>query len=44
MPVPGGELTTSDIWKSGEEVDAAIVEADAEEAVEEYLPEEEVEK
>jgi len=36
MPVPGGEISTSDIWKSEEEVDAAIVEADAEEAIEEY--------
>ena len=42
MPVPGGELTTSDIWKSEEEVDAAIVEADAEPATEEYTLDEEV--
>jgi len=44
MPVPGGEISTSDIWKSEEEVDTAIVVADAEEATEEYLPDELVEE
>ena len=39
MPVPQGDITTSEIL-----IPDAIVEADAEEAVEEYLPEEEVEK
>lgn len=46
MPVPGGEITTSEILipKSAKEVDAiidaAIAAADAEEATEEYdLPE-----
>ena len=36
MPVPGGEISTSQIWKSEEDLDTAIVEADAEEATEEY--------
>ncbi len=39
MPVPQGDITTSEIL-----IPDAIVEADAEEATEEYLPEEEVEK
>jgi hypothetical protein len=37
MPVPGGELTGSEIWKKEEELDTAIIEADAEEATEEYV-------
>ena len=37
MPVPGGELTGSEIWKKEEELDTAIIEADAEEATEEYI-------
>jgi hypothetical protein len=46
MPVPNGEITTSEILvpESAEEldavIDAAIAAADAEEAVEEYLPDE----
>ena len=36
MPVPNGEISTSDIWKNEEELDTAIVESDAEEATEEY--------
>ena len=40
MPVPGGEITTTEIWQAPtveEVLDDAIVEADAEEAVEEYV-------
>ena len=46
MPVPNGEITTSEILvpESAEEldavIDAAIAAADAEEAVEEYLQDE----
>ena len=46
MPVPNGEITTSEILvpESAEEldavIDAAIAAADAEEAVKEYLPDE----
>ena len=46
LPVPNGEITTSEILvpESAEEldavIDAAIAAADAEEAVEEYLPDE----
>ena len=38
MPVPGGDITSSEIWQAPVEevLDDAIVEADAEEAVEEY--------
>ena len=36
MPVPEGVISTSDVWKKEEELDVAIVEADAEEATEEY--------
>jgi hypothetical protein len=41
MPVPGGEITTSEIFVPvADELDEAIAEADTEEAVEEYdLPE-----
>jgi len=41
MPVPGGEITTSEILVPEEvELDEVIAEADAEEATEEYdLPE-----
>ena len=45
MPVPEGELTTSEILvPEVVPLDEAIKEADAEEAVEEYLPDEVVEK
>jgi len=45
MPVPQGDITTSEILvPEVVPLDEAIVKADAEEAVEEYLPEEEVEK
>jgi hypothetical protein len=50
MPVPNGEITTSEILvpESAEEldavIDAAIAAADAEESVEEYLPDEVVEE
>jgi Holliday junction resolvase len=45
MPVPEGEITTTDILvPEVAPLDEAIAEADAEEAVEEYLPDEEVEK
>ena len=40
MPVPGGEITTTEIWQAPtveEVLDDAIVKADAEEAVEEYV-------
>ncbi len=41
MPVPQGDITTSEILVP---VDEAIAAADAEEAVEEYLPDEVVEE
>jgi hypothetical protein len=45
MPVPEGDITTSDILvPEVVPLDEAIKEADAEEAVEEYLPDEVVEK
>jgi hypothetical protein len=45
MPVPEGDITTSDILvPEVVQLEEAIVEADAEEAVEEYLPDEVVEK
>ncbi len=45
MPVPEGELTTSEILiPEVVPVDEAIAAADAEEAVEEYLPDEVVEE
>jgi hypothetical protein len=45
MPVPQGDITTSEILvPEVVPVEEAIKEADAEEAVEEYLPDEEVEK
>jgi hypothetical protein len=45
MPVPNGEITTSEILvPEVVPLDEAIVEADAEEAVEEYLPDEVVEE
>lgn len=37
MPVPGGEVTSSQIWTTPEVIDEAIIEADAEEATEEYV-------
>ncbi len=43
MPVPEGVITTSDILIP-EVLEEAIKEADAEEAVEEYLPDEVVEE
>ena len=40
MPIPGGEITSTETWNQVPPVtDEAIKEADAEEAVEEYLPE-----
>jgi hypothetical protein len=55
MPIPGGEITSTETWglvPPTEEVvpdlvpvtDEAILAADAEEAVEEYLPDEVVEE
>ena len=45
MPVPEGDITTSEILvPEVVQLEEAIVEADAEEAVEEYLPDEVVEK
>ena len=45
MAVPLGHITTSEILvPEVVPLDQAIVEADVEEATEEYLPEEEVEK
>ena len=45
MAIPQGHITTSEILvPEVVPLDEAIVEADAEEAVEKYLPEEEVEK
>jgi hypothetical protein len=45
MPVPQGDITTSEILvPEVVPVDEAIVAADAEEAVEEYLPDEVVEE
>ena len=43
MPVPQGDITTSEILVP-EVLEEAIKEADAEEAVEEYLPDEIVEQ
>jgi hypothetical protein len=37
MPVPEGHLTDSQIWTTPEAIDEAIIEADAEEATEEYV-------
>ena len=45
MPIPGGEISTSQIWNEVPPVtDEAIVESDAEEATEEYVPDEEVDQ
>jgi hypothetical protein len=45
MPVPQGDITTSEILvPEVVPLDEAIVEADAEEAVEEYAPDEVVEQ
>jgi hypothetical protein len=45
MPVPQGDITTSEILvPEVVPLDEAIAEADAEEAVEEYLPDEVVEE
>jgi hypothetical protein len=42
MPIPGGDISTSQIWEQVPPVtDEAIVAADAEEATEEYLVDEE---
>jgi hypothetical protein len=39
MPIPGGDITSTETWTEVPAVtDEAIVEADAEEAVEEYIP------
>ena len=44
-PTPEGVISTSQIWNEVPPVtDEAIVEADAEEAVEEYVPDEEVDQ
>ncbi len=49
MPTPEGAITSTQTWKlegaaeaaiESERLDAAIAEADAEEATEEYLPDE----
>jgi hypothetical protein len=37
MPIPGGELTGTEIWTTPEAIDEAIIEADAEEATAEYV-------
>jgi hypothetical protein len=37
MPIPGGELTGTEIWTTPEVIEEAIIEADAEEATEEYV-------
>ena len=38
-PIPGGDITSTETWTEVPVVtDEAIVEADAEEAVEEYIP------
>ena len=45
MPVPEGIISTSAVWtQPTEELDAAIVEADAEEATQEYVEETEEEE
>jgi hypothetical protein len=45
MPIPGGDITSTETWTEVPAVtDEAIVEADAEEAVEEYIPDEVVEE
>ena len=48
MPVPQGKITTTQTWKEPVEpestLEEAIKEADAEVAVEEYLPDEVVEE
>jgi hypothetical protein len=39
MPIPGGDITSTETWTEVPAVtDEAIIEADAEEAVEEYIP------
>jgi len=38
MPIPGGEITSTETWGVAPVTDEAIAEADAEEAVEEYIP------
>ena len=39
MPIPGGEITSTETWTEVPAVtDEAILAADAEEAVEEYIP------
>jgi len=45
MPVPEGKITTTTTWKEPEsKIEEAIKEADAEEATEEYAPDEVVEQ
>jgi len=40
MPIPGGDITSTQTWNEVPAVtEEAIIAADAEEAVEEYLPE-----
>ena len=39
MPIPGGEITSTETWGVAPVTDEAIAAADAEEAVEEYVPE-----
>jgi len=38
MPIPGGEITSTETWGVAPVTDEAIAAADAEEAVEEYIP------
>jgi hypothetical protein len=47
MPIPGGDITSTETWGlvppvTDEAITEAIVEADAQEVLEEYLPEEEI--
>jgi hypothetical protein len=45
MPIPGGDITSTETWTEVPAViDEAILAADAEEAVEEYIPDEVVEE
>lgn len=44
MPTPEGQITSTETWGVAPVTDEAIAEADAEEATEEYLPEEELDQ
>lgn len=44
MPIPGGEITSTETWGVAPVTDEAIVEADAEEATEEYVADEEIDQ